>query len=86
LGPDQPTYFAGLIGILHWCIELGWIDTIVEVSLMSHFLACPREGHMQQAFHVFGYLKKHVRSRMVFNKTVPAINQLHLRVVDWSDF
>jgi hypothetical protein len=59
LGPDQATYFAGLIGILRWCIELGRIDIIVEVSLLSCFLACPREGHLQQAFHVFGYLKKH---------------------------
>jgi hypothetical protein len=59
LGPDQATYFAGLIGILRWCIELGRIDIIMEVSLMSRFLACPHEGHMQQAFHVFGYLKKH---------------------------
>jgi hypothetical protein len=44
LGPDQAMYFTGLIGILHWCIELGWIDIIVEVSLLSRFLACPHEG------------------------------------------
>jgi hypothetical protein len=59
LGPDQAMYFSGLISILRWCIELGWIDIIVEVSLLSLFLACPCEGHMQQAFHVFSYLKKH---------------------------
>jgi hypothetical protein len=62
LGPDQATYFAGLIGVLCWCIELRRIDIIVEVSLLSRFLPCPCEGHMQQVFHVFGYLKKHVRS------------------------
>jgi hypothetical protein len=53
LGPDQATYFPGLISFLHCCIELGRINIIVEVSLLSRFLACPREGHMQQAFHVF---------------------------------
>jgi hypothetical protein len=41
---------------------------------------------MQQAFHVFGYLKKHARSWMVFNEMVPAINQSHFWVVDWSEF
>jgi hypothetical protein len=41
---------------------------------------------MQQAFHVFGYLKKHARSRMVFNETEPAIDQSRFRVVDWSEF
>jgi hypothetical protein len=29
LGSDQATYFAGLIGILHCCIELRRIDIIV---------------------------------------------------------
>jgi hypothetical protein len=83
LGPDQATYVAGLIGVLRWCIELGWIDIIVEVSLLSRFLACPREGHMQQVFNVFGYLKKHARSRMVFARQ-SLIS--HFRVVDWSEF
>jgi hypothetical protein len=46
LGQEQAMYFAGLIGVLRWCIELGRIDIIVEVSLLSRFLACPREGHM----------------------------------------
>jgi hypothetical protein len=64
LGPDQATYFAGLIGVLLWCINLGQINIIVVVSWLSRFLACPHEGHMQQAFHVFGYLKKHARSQM----------------------
>jgi hypothetical protein len=86
LGPDQATYFAGLIGTLHWCIKLGWINIIVEVSLLYCCLACPREGHMEQAFHVFGYLKKHARSWMVFDETVSAINQSRFRVVDRSEF
>jgi hypothetical protein len=86
LGRDQATYFAGLIGILRWCIELGQIDIIVEVSLLSRFLANPHEGHLQQALHVFGYLKKHARSRMVFDETEPAIDQSHFRIVDWSEF
>jgi hypothetical protein len=38
LGPDQATYFAGLISILRWCIKLRRIDIIVEVSLLSAFL------------------------------------------------
>jgi hypothetical protein len=87
LGLDQATCFAGLIGVLWWCIELRWLDIIVEVSLLSRFLACPCEGHLQQAFHGFGYLKKHVRSWMVFRReTVPAINQSHFRVVAWTEF
>jgi hypothetical protein len=53
---------------------------------MSCFLACPHEGDLQQAFHVFTYLKKHARSQMVSDKTVLAIDQSHFQVVDWSEF
>jgi hypothetical protein len=59
----QASYYAGLIGVLRWCIELGRIDIMIEVSLLSRFLANPREGHLQQALHIFGYLKKHERSK-----------------------
>jgi hypothetical protein len=86
LRPDQATYFAGLIGVLCWCIELGRINIIAEVSLLSRFFPCPCEGHLQQEFHVFGYLKEHAQSRMVFNETEPAIDQLCFWVVDWSEF
>jgi hypothetical protein len=85
LGLDQATYFAGLIGILHWRIKLGRIDINVEVSLLSRFLTYPREGHLQQVFPVFGFLKKHARSWMVFDETMPAINQSLFWVVDWSE-
>jgi hypothetical protein len=61
-------------------------ESISLWTLLSRFLACPHEGHLQQAFHIFGYLKKHGRSWMVFDKTVPAIDQSHFRVVDWSKF
>jgi hypothetical protein len=80
LGPNQATERLVVV------IELGRINIILEVSLLSQFLACPCEGHLQEAFHVFGYLKKHARSQMVFNEMVPAINQSRFRVVDWSDF
>jgi hypothetical protein len=86
LEPECATYYAGLIGVLRWCIELGRIDIIVEVSLLSRFLACPHEGHLQQAFHVFGYLKKHARSQMVFDEMEPEVDQSHFWQVDWMEF
>jgi hypothetical protein len=40
LGPEQATYFAGLIGVLCWCIELGRTDIIVGGSVSSVSLSC----------------------------------------------
>ena len=51
-------YFQELIGVLRWAIELGRVDILLEVSLLSTHLALPRTGHLQQVYHIFGYLKQ----------------------------
>ena len=33
-------------------MELGQFDIYVEVALMSHYLAMPRKGHLEQAYHI----------------------------------
>ncbi len=50
-------YYQGLIGVLRWIVELGRIDIIVPVSLLSRYMVSPREGRLQQAYHIFVYLK-----------------------------
>lgn len=51
--------FQNLIGILRWTCELGRLDILHEVSILSQYLAQPRIGHLQQAFNIFYYLKYH---------------------------
>jgi hypothetical protein len=38
-------------------VELGYIDIATEVSMLSSHLAYPREGHLENALHVMGYLQ-----------------------------
>ncbi len=38
--------------------ELGRIDIIVPVTMLSRYLISPREGHLQQAYRIFAYLKQ----------------------------
>jgi hypothetical protein len=40
LGPEMANYFQSQIGILRWCVELGRIDIITEVSMISTFFVC----------------------------------------------
>jgi hypothetical protein len=56
LSPRQANYFQGLIGVLRWIIELGRIDIMVSVAMLSRFLAAPREGHLNEVLHIFAYL------------------------------
>ena len=75
LGDDESTYFQELIGILRWAIELGRVDIMTPVALLSQYLASPRQGHLEEIFHIMAYLKHHGRSKMVFDDTF----------VDWGD-
>ena len=61
LDEDLASRLLQLIGILRGAIELvGRIDSIfTEVSQLSQHQALPRRGHLEAAYHVFAYLKKH---------------------------
>jgi hypothetical protein len=43
--------------------------------MLSSFLASPREGHLSEALHIFSYLKRHRKSAMVFDNTLPNIDE-----------
>ena len=45
---DGLQLFQELIGILRWAVEIGRVDILLEVSLLSSHLALPRVGHLQQ--------------------------------------
>jgi hypothetical protein len=55
-------------------VELGRIDIITEVSMLSTYLCLPRQGHLEAVFHVFAYLGLHHNSRVVFDPTYPAVD------------
>ena len=86
LDKSRTTYYQGLIGVLRWCVELGRIDIITETTLLSSFMANPREGHLEQVFHIFAYLKKHLRSFMVFDDTQPNLDGINFKKCDWTEY
>jgi hypothetical protein len=86
LSAEKQNYFQGLIGILRWICELGRIDILVATSMLSRYLASGREGHLEQAFHIFAYLKSHDRSTLVFDDTSPEYDTSRFKNVDWTDF
>ena len=67
----KANYYQGFIGVLRWIVELGRVDIMVSVALLSRFLCNPREGHLDQVFHIFGYLKEYDKSCLVFNPRPP---------------
>jgi Reverse transcriptase (RNA-dependent DNA polymerase) len=86
LNAEQHNYFQGLIGVLRWACELGRIDILVDVTKLSHFLAAPRRGHLEQVFHIFAYLKIYDRSRLVLDDRLLDIDEAKFTKVDWSSY
>ena len=84
LDATQASYYMSLVGILRWVVELGRIDLTNEVSMMASMMALPREGHLQQLFHIFAFLKIKHNSEMVFDPTPPDIDEGQFERKDWS--
>ena len=75
-----------LIGILRWTVELGRVDIAYEVSMLSSYVANPREGHLEQMYHIFAYLKRHHNSRIVMDPSYPEVDEEAFQKYDWNNF
>ena len=86
LKADGIQWFQEVIGQLRWAIELGRVDILLEMSLLSHHLALPREGHLEQALHNMGYLKSHKKFQIMFDSSNPILSESLFTDYDWFDF
>ena len=66
---EQYSYYANLIGVLRWMVELGRVDIAFEVSVLSQHMAHSRTGHLIQALHIFKYLDTHKENMLNFDPT-----------------
>jgi hypothetical protein len=75
-----------LIGILRWAVEIGRLDVPLEAALLSSHLAMQREGHLEQACHIFACLKHSGKQRVHLDPTHPSISEDRFATCDWTDF
>ena len=79
------SWFRQIIGIFRWAIELGRIDILIEVSLLSQYQAAPREGHLEALYLIAHYLEKNPMKRILFDPTVPKVEEGSFISVDWTE-
>jgi hypothetical protein len=72
--------------VLRWAVEIGRLDILLETALLSSHLALPRRGHLEQVYHIFGYLKHSPRRRLYMDPDYPAIQEDRFVKYDWTDF
>ena len=78
--------YQELIGIISWAVQIGRVDILLEVSLISSQLTLTRVGHIQAVYRVFGYLKQVPKRKMYFDPRKPMIYKDRLQKFDWEDF
>ena len=69
-----------------WAVELGRVEILLEVTLLSTHLILPREGHLQRVYHIFGCLKKSPRRRVFMDQDQRNIDESRSKKFDWVDF
>lgn len=74
LDADEVTFYQEMIGSLRWATEIGRVDILHEVSILSQYQASPRQGHMEQLLHIFAYLKKKPKTTLYFDYALPNID------------
>ena len=84
LSAIDAAYYQSLIGVLRWMVELGRVDICLEVSTLLSHLALPREGNLQQIFHMFAYLKRNHNSEMIFDPSDPVVDESLFEEQDWT--
>jgi hypothetical protein len=86
LDNEMASRYSQLIGILRWMVELGRVDIYYEVSVLAQYLALPRIGHLHATYHMFSYLNKHDKSRIIFDHADPIYDPNTFIIQDWTEF
>ena len=71
LKSEGVTQYQEMVGVLRWEFDLGRIDIFLETALISTYLDLPCREHLEQAFHVFGYLKVNPKRNICFDPHHP---------------
>ena len=84
---EHASRYRQIIGIYRWAIELGRIDILTEVALLSQYQADPREGHLEALYWIANYLHRYPTRRLILNHTPPIdVDESVFRNGDWTDF
>ena len=84
LSNDDIQLYQSYIGILRWAVDLGRIDICKAAGAMARFSTMPREGHLEQLFHIFAHLNKYHNTEIVFDPTDPIIDKSKYQKQDWA--
>ncbi len=84
LEPKQIQMYQSLIGSMQWAVSLGRLDIATAVMTLSGFRALPRQGHLDRAKRIVGYLAKMRHAVIRFRVSEPDYSDLPWFEYDWE--
>ena len=61
-------------GMARWGTEISRVDIFFEILLLLQYQAIPREDHMEQLLHIWGFLKKNPKLTLYFDPPRPRLD------------
>ena len=86
LNAESLQKYQGMIGMLRLTVELGRVVVLLEMAMMSTHLALPHVGHLEQVYHIFGYLKGASKRRIFLDPQHMDVDECSFTKYDWTDF
>ena len=79
--------YQQIIAMLRWMIELGRIDILTEVSMLSQYQVAPRRGCLEGLYLIVHSLSSNSLKKVVFDPNIPDIHEFRLNLdTDWTEF
>ena len=83
LDTEGQRIYQSLIGSLQWAIQIGRFDVATATMTLSRFRAAPRQGHLDRAKRIIGYLYKMKHGVIRFRTEEPDFSELEKKEYDW---
>lgn len=74
LDSGDTAFFQEMIGMLRWATELGRVDILTELSILSQYQASPREGHLEETLRIFAFLEEYPKLTLYMDPDQPNLN------------
>ena len=84
LDEEGTQHFQTLIGQLQWVITIGRFDVFTATMTLSRFRAAPRQGHLNRAKRIYGYLFNLSDGAIRFQIGEPDFSSIPSQDFDWS--
>ena len=83
MNPKEDQEYKQFFGIACLIIELGRVDILYEVSLLTIHLNMPQKGHMQVMMGVFVYIYKAYGKTVIVDTIIPKVYTLMEIKTNW---